>query len=150
MHYQTRTQLDVAIDAQETSSRACIRHIQHDSVTPAEISCTGRLLNVVCQSCLVQRECCDYRLRQAKGNRVEVCSCLTWSTATSNDASEVYARLIGVPPASVLPSLQPETRSYSATKPDTLCQDTCQHCWQWTAGLQPWLFSEWQLQLFRR
>lgn len=46
---------------------------------------------------------------------------LTWSTATSKDASEVYARLMGVPPASVLPSLQPETKSYSATRPEALC-----------------------------
>ena len=44
----------------------------------------------------------------------------TWSTATKSDASDVYDMLIGVPPASVLPSLQPDIRSYSATSPDTL------------------------------
>ena len=44
----------------------------------------------------------------------------TWSTATNSDASDVYEMLIGVPPASVLPSLQPDIRSYSATRPDTL------------------------------
>lgn len=61
---------------------------------------------------------------QAMQSLVELCIRHTWSTATSKDASEVYARLMGVPPASVLPSLQPETRSYSATRPDTLCVQT--------------------------
>ncbi len=49
----------------------------------------------------------------------------TWSTATKSDASDVYDMLIGVPPASVLPSLQPDIRSYSATRPDTLYK--CRH-----------------------
>ena len=49
----------------------------------------------------------------------------TCKTATKSDASDVYDMLIGVPPASVLPSLQPETRSYSAIRPETLCK--CRH-----------------------
>jgi len=68
-------------------------------------------------------------LRGVNATAVTQCSITscnhTWSTATKSAASDVYDMLIGVPPASVLPSLQPDIRSYSATRPDTLCK--CRH-----------------------
>ena len=129
-HCDTMPQLDTAFDAQDTSCHAGISHICHDVYTWQDSMhriTTGSW--TWCISHVWHDVGVVTTVKLATGILVEDCSWPTWSTATSKDASEVYARLMGVPPASVLPSLQPETKSYSATRPDTLCEHTRPHYW---------------------